>query len=143
MIICSHDRGENSYPVSDTLSTHKIRLSREINRSDTRESRSWKLIQLWVGTRKTGNIGSIGWDLRSLLIWCLYFSIEGSALVVDPISIVFCQKRWQKLAKKMYSLFTHIFWAKIKCCKFAIKDKSICNRSIEFFTKGKFVLNLI
>ena len=88
------------------------------------------------------NIGSKGWDLRSVFSWCL-FSITGSALVVDPISIGFLPKRWQKLAKKSNSLVTYIFWAKIRCCKTAIKNKSICNKSIVLFAKGKFVLNLI
>ena len=90
------------------------------------------------GVRKTVNIGSKGWDLRSVLSWCL-FSITGSA---DPISIGFLPKKWQKLAKKSNSLVTYIFWAKIRCCTSATKDKSIC-RSIVLFAKGKFVLNLI
>ena len=82
------------------------------------------------------NIGSKGWDLGLVLIWCLFFSIAGSALVVDPISIDFLPKRWQKLAKKSNSLITYNFWAKIRCCKIAIKDKSICNRSIEFLPRA-------
>ena len=90
----------------------------------------------WVGTRKTGNIGSIGWDLRSLLIWCLFFSIEGFALVVDPISIVFCQKRWQKLAKKCIACLHIFFGPKLDVANFAIKINRFVIRSIEFLPRA-------
>ena len=68
-------------------------------------------------------IASIDTGLGSKLkaYFLLILSIGGFVLVADPISIDFLPKKWQKLAKKSNSLITHIFWAKNKHCKIAIK----------------------
>ena len=73
-----------------------------------------------MGYRKIASIGArLGPKLKAYLL--LIFSIGGFALVADPISIDFLPKKGQKLAKKSNSLITHIFWAKNKRCKIAIK----------------------